>query len=499
MIVARIAYRNLFLHKSKSLILGIIMCAGIAILFVGNSLIDTAVEGLRKMFVGGYTGDMMVTGPTIFPTTIFGETAGGEDVIPHISGFDKYGEYLKADARIAATLPMLSGQVAMGIGEQVIGQGSAFGVDIEKYRGFFSGNIALVKGDWPKAEEQSWIIISEASAAMLGRAAGKTLGPGDKIMLSALGEAAGTVIREVAIKGIVRFTQSSQQLARISLVDADTLRDLFGFAALRDGTVELTPEQQQFVNSFNPEELFSETPATRAAAAAEGPPAGGEAAGGAIGGAAAAGTGPAGAAVSSSPPAPVAAWQFILVKLKPQADAARTLKDLRKFAANLDAGDHAQDWVAGAGTVARVALTIRLVFNLMILVVAVIVIMITMNVLVVSISERTKEIGTLRALGARKRFVRRMILLETAFLAAIAGVAGLGIGYLILSALRWSGIRAPNIFLEALFAGRVLVPSISAGAAVKAFASVFGMSVLSSLYPIAVALRIRPVVAMQGE
>lgn len=503
MIAVRMAYGNLFLHKAKSLLLGTIMCIGIAVLFVGNSLIDTAIGGLRKMFVEGYTGDLMVTGPTSFPTTIFGETAGGEEVIPHIAKFSSYMESLSSDGKVAATLPMLSGQVAMGLGEQVIGRGSAFGIDIADYRKFFSGNISLAAGAWPKDGDQAWIIISEVSAQMLSRAAGVKIGPGQKIVLSAVGETAGTVIREVEIKGIVRFNQSNQELARISLVDADTMRDLLGFASLRDGVVTLTPEQQQFVTAFDPETLFGDSAtgglfstdalakdnaSVGAAAPAQAPAAG-------------AGTGasmPVASAVAGIT-APVAAWQFILIRLAPGTNSSRFLADLKSYASGIDEGDHVQDWIEGAGSVARTAVTIRLVFDLMVSIVAVIVIMITMNVLVVSISERVPEIGTLRALGARKRFIRKMILLETSFLAVIAGALGLLLGLIVLLVLKKSGITAPNLFFEAIFAGKKLIPSISAGAAIRAFMWIFGMSILSSLYPIALALRIKPVVAMQGD
>jgi len=501
MIVLRMAYGNLFLHKAKSILLGTIMCLGIAVLFVGNSLIDTAIGGLRKMFVEGYTGDVMVTGPTSFPTTIFGETAGGEEVIPHIAKFSSYSERFIADGSIAATLPMLSGQVAMGLGEQVIGQGSAFGVDIADYRNFFSGNISLVEGQWPLGGDQAWIIISEMSAQMLSKAAGRKIGAGEKIVLSALGDTAGTVIREVAVAGIVKFNQSSQELAKISLVDADTMRALLGFASLRDGQIALTEKQADFVEAFDPESLFSDEAGADVIADPEKEgiiSEGGSfvdpflSAVGAKDAAAVPGEG-------ALPAAPEPAWQFILIRLVPGTDAAHFMVGLKTFAAGLDQSVHVQDWVAGAGTVARTAVTIRLVFDLMVSIVAVIVIMTTMNVLVVSISERVPEIGTLRALGAKKRFIRRMILLETSFLAIIAGLAGVLLGYLVLMILRRSGIEAPNLFFEAIFAGKKLVPSISAGAALRAFLWIFGMSILSSLYPIAIALRIRPVVAMQGE
>ncbi len=514
MILFRMAYGNLFLHKAKSVLLGTIMCLGIAVLFVGNSLIDTAIGGLKKMFVEGYTGDVMVTGPTSFPTTIFGETAGGEEVLPHIAAFSSYSERLSADRNVAATLPMLSGQVAMGLGEQVIGQGSAFGVDIADYRNFFSGNISLVEGQWPSGGDQAWIIISEMSAQMLSKAAGKNIGAGEKIVLSALGDTAGTVIREVEVAGVVKFNQSSQELAKISLVDADTMRDLLGFASLRDGQIVLTEKQAEFVEAFDPEALFGDEAGADVIAdpgkvgivsegsgfvdpflsALEAKDA--VAKDVAAKDAAAEMAVPGEAALSASPEP---AWQFILIRLGSGANATRFMDGLKAFVAGLDQGAHVQDWVAGAGTVARTAVTIRLVFDLMVSIVAVIVIMITMNVLVVSISERVPEIGTLRALGAKKRFIRRMILLETSFLAIIAGLAGVFLGYLALMVLRRSGIEAPNLFFEAIFAGKKLVPSISAGAALQAFLWIFGMSILSSLYPIAIALRIRPVVAMQGE
>lgn len=495
MILARMAYGNIFLHKAKSVLLGTIMCLGIAILFVGNSLIDTAIGGLRRMFVEGYTGDVMVTGPTSFPTTIFGETAGGEEVIPHIAKFSSYVERFASDKDVAAALPMLSGQVAMGLGEQVIGRGSAFGVDIAAYRSFFSGNLTLSEGAWPAEGDQSWIIISEVSAAMLSRAAGRKIGPGEKIILSALGDTAGTVIREVKVAGVVRFNQSSQELARISLVDADTMRDLLGFASLRDGAVTLTPEQQAFVADFNPDSLFGEGAATGLFADESAAP---------VAAAAARAATPTAAAQQPAPKAsaalaPEPAWQFILIKLAPKANARRFIAGLQAFSKGMEQDDHVQDWIAGAGAVARTAVTIRFVFYLMVTIVAVVVIMITMNVLVVSISERVPEIGTLRALGARKRFIRRMILLETSFLAVIAGVAGLVIGLAILLILRKSGIQAPNLFFEAIFAGRKLVPVISPMAAFNAFLWIFATSILSSLYPIALALRIKPVVAMQGE
>jgi putative ABC transport system permease protein len=53
------------------------------------------------------------------------------------------------------------------------------------------------------------------------------------------------------------------------------------------------------------------------------------------------------------------------------------------------------------------------------------------NIMFVSVVERTKEIGVRRAMGARKKDIRRQFLLEAAMLSAVGGVIGVILGSLI--------------------------------------------------------------------
>lgn len=499
MIAARLAWGNLGLHRRKSLLIGTIMGMGILILFLGNSLIDTALSGLQRMFVQGYTGDLMITGPTEFPTTVLGETAGSEEVLPHIAQIKKYEDFLASRSDVASTLPLLSGQVSFGIGETELGSGYCFGVNIEDYRNFFPDNVTLVNGDWPTTDEGPWVLLSEPTLELLNTSASSPVGPGTKIIMSALANSAGTVIREVTVKGVIKFNQSNQQLAGITLVDADTMRDLLGFASLRDGAPVLSAQEAAFVAGFDPESLFTDLfvesdPTTANGVTQETQDAEqGDSA-------QSSGQGMSSLSAQTSFVADlVPAWQFLLVRVKPGADASRLISDLSAFSEKIGDGDRVQDWIAGAGRVARTAVTIRLAFNLLVAVVAVVVVMIMMNVLVISVNERLYEIGTLRAIGAKRRVVRNMILYETTFLALIAGAAGLLVGLVLLLVLGKIGIRAPNLFFEALFGGQVLKPMVSGRAAISAFLWILAMGLGASWYPTIVALRIEPVVAMRGD
>lgn len=481
MIAARLAWGNLGLHRRKSLLIGMIMGMGILILFIGNSFIDTALSGLQRMFVQGYTGDLMVTGPTEFPTTVLGETAGSEEVLPHIAQIKKYEDFLAGRNDVAATLPLLSGQAAFGIGETELGSGYCFGVNADDYRKFFPDNVTLVSGEWPKAGDGPWVLLSEPTLAILNKSATSPVQPGTHIIMTALANSAGTVIREVTVKGVIKFNQSNKQLEGLTLVDADTMRDLLGFASLRDGAPVLTGQEASFVSNFDPNALFENLFASNAT------------------GAAPAAAAPASTAQPGVKAEVIPAWQFLLVRVKPGASSSRLLSDLSAFSKQIADGDRVQDWIAGAGKVARTAVTIRLAFDLLVAVVAVVVVMIMMNVLIISVNERLYEIGTLRAIGAKRRVVRNMILYETAFLAAIAGAAGLVIGFVVLLLLGKFGIRAPNLFFEALFGGQVLKPMVSAGAAIRAFIWILAMGLGASWYPTIVALRIEPVIAMRGD
>ena len=84
-----------------------------------------------------------------------------------------------------------------------------------------------------------------------------------------------------------------------------------------------------------------------------------------------------------------------------------------------------------------------------------------MNIMLVSVSERTREIGIRKALGAKERYILTQFVIEAAVISAIGGVIGIACGYLfssiataiITAALQVEMVVTPTLFSIALAFG----------------------------------------------
>ena len=110
-----------------------------------------------------------------------------------------------------------------------------------------------------------------------------------------------------------------------------------------------------------------------------------------------------------------------------------------------------------------------------------------MNTMLMTVFERTHEIGILLALGWRRGRIVRMILWESALLGLLGGVAGVGLGALALRLLQ----HAPAI-------RGLLEPDADARLLATAVAIAVVVGVVSGLYPAWRSSRLAPSLALHG-
>lgn len=117
------------------------------------------------------------------------------------------------------------------------------------------------------------------------------------------------------------------------------------------------------------------------------------------------------------------------------------------------------------------------------------------NTMIMAILERTREIGVMRAVGARRSTVSRLFTFEASMLGFIGGVVGLVIGYgltlvanpLINNQLRGNGLKSTNIIQLPiwLILGVVFITTV--------------VGILAGLYPARRAAKLNPVDALRYE
>jgi len=107
-----------------------------------------------------------------------------------------------------------------------------------------------------------------------------------------------------------------------------------------------------------------------------------------------------------------------------------------------------------------------------------------MNIMLASVTERTREIGIRRAIGAKRRQIVIQFLIETVVLSTLGGIAGLVMGIAVPSIITYFTEMPTVITVES-----ILLP----------FVISVGVGIIFGLYPAASAARVDPIVALRHE
>ena len=111
-----------------------------------------------------------------------------------------------------------------------------------------------------------------------------------------------------------------------------------------------------------------------------------------------------------------------------------------------------------------------------------------MNIMLVSVTERTREIGIRRAVGARRSAVLLQFLAEATVLSIGGGLIGVGIGVLV-----------TQMFSDVQFLNRTFDAQMSVDVAVLAMLVAAGIGLAAGIYPAARAASLDPIEALRHE
>lgn len=528
-VLLRIAIRNLMEHKAKSLIIGILIAVGVVVLIVGNAFMDTASLGIQRAFIDNYTGHVMISGVAEGKVSLFGvQSPGRMETTPTIPEYRTILDHVESLEGVETVTPQLTGFGIIGLPE-VDGRTFTlmFGIEPSSYRKMFD-NIRFLDGRYLKPGEEGVLMSTDQIDRLKEEIAKEQeveveeldveFHAGDTMRISSFGNA-GFKIRELPIRGIFEFKHTSEGVGAdmITYVDAQTIRALQGLSVSTRDIAELAEEETFLLETDDMEGLFSEETfeveeseevdlsedalLSFPAEEAEGPGKSGSTAGAAADSVPEAapeeeGISEDAAAEESAERGP---WQYILMKLENPKDLLETVIRLNMWFREEGIAAQAGTWEDAAGPFATTADVIRSVFNVAIIIIGIVAIIIMMNTLVISVIERTPEIGTMRALGARKNFVWRMFLYETLSITVVFGIIGILLALIIVGILNLIGIPANNTFLKILFAGDELHPKISGISVLMSMVIVTIIGFISHLYPVSVALKIQPIRAIHAK
>ena len=113
-----------------------------------------------------------------------------------------------------------------------------------------------------------------------------------------------------------------------------------------------------------------------------------------------------------------------------------------------------------------------------------------MNIMLVSVTERTREIGIRKSLGAKERYIMQQFVIEAACTSALGGIIGILIGY----GLSAAATRVVTSLMEA-----TLTVSPSAGAVALAFGISVGIGILFGYLPAKKAAALNPIDALHYD
>lgn len=471
-----LALKNIFSRKS-SLIIIVFISFIFTLLFLVNNFFDETEKGISQTYTDSFTGDFIIRPVSKYPISLLGDDTPltGEltklDILPQYLDIK---QILETNTKVKNTVNQLTDVARLQRSEFEL-DSFVFGIDARDYTSLLSG-IEILEGK-AFSEDEKGIMLSSKIAK------DAKVGVGDFIEIIMV-EGMSVSIRSLPITAIYDYPMYTEVLNRIVLVNADSLRELKNISntqliddsAIQGENTKLldsSPDFDSLDDLFN--DLFSDASFVDAIynddlLFAES---------------------------TEEFETENTAWNFIIGQVEDGQSISHTIRQLNSSFKKASIPVEAVNWRAAAGATASYLYFLRLILNIGVIIILLSGFIIINNTLSIHVIDRTQEIGSMRAIGAKKSFIALLFLSETLVLTLLASLCAIIFGLSIQTILNASSISIKNDFLMQLIGSEILHLSNSIKSFTILLLASFGLTLLSWFSPVKTALSVSPLNAMR--
>jgi putative ABC transport system permease protein len=461
MIGLKLAFRTLMRRKGRMALIGTLVAFGTFLIVFGGVFAASAARASKESIINNFTGDFIVY-------------SAKSKELPSPFAFNTPLPNIRNAEAVAAALSKTEGvadwtMYAQNYGIIEVNTGGAkidlpfifYAVDPESWKRVFP-NVDVDDGSF---FGERGILVSHYQNAQYLENYGVELKSGDSVKILGVTEGGANTVSS-RVSGIFNPVHYKSVFNYINFVDAATYTQLYNYTGV-----------SSLPDAFN-ERLATATADEDSLFALAGD----------------ASFGKIDTATLTSEA--LSGYTMIAVKLLDHSKADAAMKALES---DESLGVKTARWDVASGFYARISLALQAFIFLATALIFLVVIMIFMNTLIINVVERTGEIGTMRAMGAEKSFIRGLFLTETLILNAAAALVGILASVAVIALAGRKGIPLPEIVSQFLIGGGALPLTVGAAPFIVAVATVLAVSVLATMYPVSVATSITPLKAMSDK
>lgn len=488
MFAFRFALKNVLSRKS-SIVIILFIAFSISLLVVANAVFDGTDSGMEKTFVNSFTGNIVIRPKSNAPISLFGDETpltGKLTAIPELVPYTEVYDCVAGTEGIDVLLPQITGYSSVQFVD-VDGRYDneyfyCFGIEADDYVANMPG-IHITEGR-PFEKGEKGLMISSAAIKAMEEEGGNTVNISIGQTLTVYcSDGVSAKIRGVPVTGIYEYEVENSTLDKIILIDAETLRSLLEIQDVVPDE-DIDPDSIDLIVSGldDFDSLFSDASDSAGEETLEQD----------------FGT-PLVADDSLDQKSESTVWTFIVCKTAENANVNKIIRNLNSEFKKNDWPVQAVKWRSAAGGSVSMVFYLRIILNIGIILILLTGFIVIANTLIISALSRVCETGTLRAIGARRRFIALQFLFETVLLTVTAGILGCIMGIVFNKIIMVMNIHINNSLLIQLFGGSYIRTVLTSSNLCGCMLLSVALAIVGWLYPLRIAIGTNPVVAMRGQ